>query len=175
MKQIVKKIARRILRNEIHEAEKRQDALANEIKSLRENYFGKQEVLLGKSIIAGIINLLPDPNQAVREPMKAFMKEGTALCTSVDGRFRLVVREFIIGHHVTIEIEPLKMLVNIPHREDTFHASIMGMCIDVKSYVYDLYQAGIREIDDENFYRIIEFGVSAVNVAKETGLLNYTK
>lgn len=175
MKQIVKKIARRILRNEIHEAEKRQDALANEIKSLRENYFGKQEVLLGKSIIAVIINLLPDPNQAVRSPMKAFIKEGTALCTSVNGRFRLVVREFVIGHHVTIEIEPLKMLVNIPHRADTFHTSIMGMCIDVKSYVYDLYQAGIREIDDENFYRIMEFGVSAVNVAKETGLLDYTK
>lgn len=176
MKQIVKKIARRVLREEIQEAENRQDALANEIRSLRENYFGKQEVLLGKSVIASIVQILPDPNQAMRAPMNSFRPNGEALSvTSIDGKLKIVVREFVPEHHVTVEIEPLKMYVNIPHRKDKFTTNVLGMYLTVDTYVYDFYQAGIREIDDENFYRIMEFGVSATKVAKETGILDYNK
>lgn len=171
MKQIVKKIARRILRNEIQEAEKRQDALANEIKSLREKYFGKQEILLSKSIISGIINMLPDPNRVVYNPMIFFRPNAKALSVNINN-LRLVVREFYPEKYVRIEIAPLNIFVNIPHRKDTFNASVCGMCISVDSYVYDLYQAGIREISDEDFNKIIDFSVSSVNVAKETRLIN---
>ena len=174
MKQIVKKIARRILRNEIQEYEKCKNELHKEILNLRENYFGKQEVLLSKSIISGIVNMLPDPNKVMYEPMTSFTPNGKPLSVNINN-FRLVVREFYPEKYVKIEIVPLKMFVNIPHRKDTFNASVCGMRVSVDSYVYDLYQAGIREISDENFNNIMAFGVSSVNVAKETGLLDYNK
>ena len=174
MKQIVKKIARRILRNEIQESEKRQNELHKEILNLRENYFGKQEILLSKSIISGIVNMLPDPNKALYEPIPLFTPNGKPL-SAIINNFRLVVREFYPEKYVRIEIEPLNMFVNIPHRKDTFNASVCGMRVAVDSYVYDLYQAGIREISDENFNTITNFAVSSVNVAKETGLLDYAK
>lgn len=174
MKQIVKKIARRILRNEIQEYEKSKNELHKEILNLRENYFGKQEILLSKSIISGIVNMLPDPNKVAYEPVNSFVPDGKVLSLNMNN-FRLVVREFYPEKYVRIEIVPLNIFVNIPHRKDTFNASVCGMCVSVDSYVYDLYQAGIREISDEDFNKIMSFGVSSVRVAKETGLLDYTK
>lgn len=137
MIQIVKKIARHILRNEIQEYE-----------------ICKQEILLSKSIISGIVNMLPDPNKVMYEPMTAFTPNGKPLSVNINN-FRLVVREFYPEKYVKIEIVPLNMFVNISHRKDTFNVSVCGMHISVYSYVYDLYQSGIREISDENFNNIM--------------------
>jgi len=163
MKKLIKKIARRVLRQELSK-------LDSDVKYYREKAYGKQDVILPTLLVDGIIRMLPDPNEANRNPM--VMKRNSKMSMGI---YELSITEFHPGVGVTILVEPLHIRITITHRRDKLQANVLCCNLDVDTFCWDLSHSGLRLVDDRTFAMIAEFSVSSVNVAKEAGLLDYKK
>ena len=163
MKKLIKKIARRVLRQELSK-------LDSDVRYYREKAYGKQDVILPTSLVGGIIRMLPDPNMANRNPM--VIKQNSKMRLDV---YELSITEFHPGVGATILVEPLHIRITITHRRDKLQASVLGCNLDVDTFCWDLAHSGLRLVDDKTFAMIADFSVSSINVVKETGLLDYKR
>lgn len=161
-----KKRARKVLSEEIEE-------LNNNVKYYQEKYLGKQNIILSKSIVYSLIDMLPSANEAFHSPM--VLKKCSVNNRINTNNFEFRVIEFYPEVSISIKILPLNIVVNIIHRKDNMSANIMGVNVNVDSFVWDFGASGIRIISDEEFNMLCNFTVSSHKVANETGLLDYKK
>lgn len=188
--EIVKKIARWVLREEIQDFQSKVSKQAHDkielnkqIESLRKIAFGNRKVLLSQTMVSCIVQMLPDPNKA-----------GCGGLTSSDLKIRNMGFTDELGgrqyqHYVrfvqavgdderlqglTINISDYNINVFIPLRRENVSYEVFGVQTAIDTYFWDLYGAGIRMLSNEAFAMSSEFIKAQHNVLsefREQGLL----
>nr|DAJ28051.1 MAG TPA: hypothetical protein [Caudoviricetes sp.] len=194
--EIVKKIARYILRKElklqevafetqaglIHDYSQRFEEFEIQIESLRKIAFGSRKVLLSQIMVQTIVEMLPDPNKAGTGSLTSSELSMRSRCF-VD---RLNGREFqhkikfvkAIGEGsiqgLTVHISDYNITVTIPLRRENVNYEVYGVQTAIDTYFWDFYGAGIRMLSNEAFAISSEFIKAQHNVLsefREQGLL----
>lgn len=194
--EIVKKIARYILRKElklqevafetqaglIHDYSQKFEEFEKRIESLRKIAFGSHKVLLSQIMVQTIVEMLPDPNKAGTGRLTSSELSMRSRCF-VD---RLNGREFqhkikfvkAIGEEniqgLTVHISDYNIMVTIPLRRENVNYGVYGVQTAIDTYFWDFYGAGIRMLSNEAFAISSEFIKVQHNVLsefREQGLL----
>lgn len=180
--EIVKKIAKWILREELNELQKTLNKQAHEkvemnkqIASLKERLFGSRKVLLSQTMVECIVKMLPDPNKAGFGGLTSsdLKIRNMNFVDELGGRQQHSVR-FVqaIGDDerlqgLTINISEYNINVFIPLRRENVNYEVFGVQTAIDTYFWDLYGAGIRMLSNEAFAMSSEFINAQRNVMKE--------
>ena len=162
MKKLLKKIASRILRQEI-------EAMNKDLYRLKQQAYGQKKIILPQGAVSCIIDMLPNPNDVAMGRLTAdqvlalnapenvrkyhYVLNGEERCSEI----RIVAddRKEKYGNGLMIELIDFKLKVFIPL---IFSKSkFKGSKIEVNTWVWDFYRAGIRAIGDRDFQMITEF------------------
>ena len=162
MKKLLKKIASRILRQEI-------EAMNKDLYRLKQQAYGQKKIILPQGAVSCIVDMLPNPNDVAMGRLTAdqllalnapenvrkyyYVLNGEERCSEI----RIVVddRKEKYGKGLMIELIDFKLKVFIPL---TFNESkFNGSEIKYYTWVWDFYRAGIRTIGDRDFQMITEF------------------
>ena len=162
MKKLLKKIASRILRQEI-------EAMNKDLYRLKQQVYGQKKITLPQGAVSCIVDMLPNPNDVAMGRLTAdqllalnapknvrkyhYVLNGEERCSEI----RIVAddRKEKYGKGLMIELIDFKLKVFIPL---TFNESkFNGSEIKCYTWVWDFYHAGIRVIGDRNFQVITEF------------------
>lgn len=163
MKKLLKKIASRILRQEI-------EAMNKDLYRLKQQAYGQKAVMLPQGAVSCIIDMLPNPNDvatgrftadqllALNAPENVrkyhYVLNGEERCSEI----RIVAddRKEKPENGLMIELMDFKLKVFIPLActNSKFNGSIGA---EVNTWVWDFYRAGIRAVGDRDFQMITEF------------------
>ena len=162
MKKLLKKIASRILHQEI-------EAMNKDLYRLKQQVYGQKKITLPQGAVSCIVDMLPNPNDVAMGRLTAdqllalnapknvrkyhYVLNGEERCSEI----RIVAddRKEKYGKGLMIELIDFKLKVFIPL---TFNESkFNGSEIKYYTWVWDFYHAGIRVIGDRNFQVITEF------------------
>ena len=173
MKKFFKKIAAKILKNEIY-------ALRLDVERFQRLAFGHHPVILSRGIIKAIMELLPNPNEfanggisttqlvANREMKYDYTFRGQKRQASV-----LIVRDERAEKQkadeqgIMIAVPDFGIRVFIPLEKVKMNTNVMGANTEVESFVWDIFRAGIRMVSDKDFIMILEFIAAEKNVLEE--------
>ena len=170
MKKLLKKIASRILRQEI-------EAMNKDLYRLKQQVYGQKKIILPQGAVSCIVDMLPNPNDVAMGRLTAdqllalnapknvrkyhYVLNGEERCSEI----RIVAddRKEKYGNGLMIELMDFKLKVFIPL---TFSKSKIngGTEVEVSTWVWDFYRAGIRTIGDRDFQKITEFLPASVRV-----------
>lgn len=181
--EIVKKIAKWILREELNELQKTLNKQAHEkvemnkkIASLKERLFGSRKVLLSQTMVECIVKMLPDPNKAgcgglTSSDLKMrnlnFVDELGGRQYQHSVRFVQAIGDDERLQGLTINISEYNINVFVPLRRENVSYEVFGVQIAIDTYFWDLYGAGIRMLSNEAFAMSSEFINTQHNVIKE--------
>lgn len=166
----LKKIASRILRQEIEE-------MNMNLHNLRQLAYGRKAVMLPQGAVSCIVDMLPNPNDvatgrftadqllALNAPENVrkyhYVLNGEERCSEI----RLVAddRKEKSENGLMIEIMDFKLKVFIPLActNNKFNGAVGA---EVETWVWDLYRAGIRAVGDRDFQMITEFLTASARV-----------
>ena len=193
MKKIVKRIARRVLREELADERKHYQAdhraleqkliIANEeTNRLRKIAFGSRKVLLSQIMVQTIVEMLPDPNKAGTGGLTSSELSMRSRCfvDRLNGRdfqhtikfVKAIGEESIQG--LTVHISDYNIMVTIPLRRENVNYEVYGVKTAIDTYFWDFYGAGIRMLSEEAWAMSTEFIRAQNNVLsefREQGLL----
>lgn len=173
MKKFFKKIAAKILKNEIY-------ALRLDAERFQRLAFGHHPIILSRGIIKAIMELLPNPNEfanggisttelvANREMKYNYTFRGQKRQASV-----LIVRDERAEKQkadeqgIMIAVPDFGIRVFIPLEKAKMNTNVMGVNTEVESFVWDIFRAGIRMVSDKDFMMILEFIAAEKNVLEE--------
>ena len=173
MKKFLKKIAAKILKNEIY-------ALRLDVERFQRLAFGRHPIILSRGIVRAIMELLPNPNEfangeistkelvANREMKYDYTFRGQKRQASV-----LIVRDDrdekqkADEQGIMIAVPDFGIRVFIPLEKAKMNTNVMGVNTEVESFVWDIFRAGIRMVSDKDFMMILEFIVAEKNVLEE--------
>lgn len=162
MKKLLKKIASRILRQEI-------EAMNKDLYRLKQQAYGQKAVTLPQGAVSCIVDMLPNPNDvatgrftpdqplALNAPENVrkyhYVLNGEERCSEI----RIVAddRKEKPENGLMIELMDFKLKVFIPLActNSEFNGSIGA---EVNAWVWDFYRAGIRAVGDRDFQMITE-------------------
>lgn len=183
--EIVKKIAKWVLKKELEELEGKNFKLMNDNSRLSKMLYGKRKVILSPLLLKTIIEMLPDPN---RVGMGYLTSDDLKLRTinvkeSFDGQEYVHTLKFVktIGAEnesdikgLVVNISNYDMNVFIPLRRENVSYEVFGVQIKIDTYFWDFYMAGIRMLSKEAWELSASFIRAQTNVMKEfreSGLL----
>ena len=173
MKKLLKKIAAKILKNEIY-------ALRFDVERFQRLAFGNHPIILSRGIVRAIMELLPNPNGFVsgeisttelvanREMKYDYTFRGQKRQASV-----LIVRDERAEKQkadeqgIMIAVPDFGIRVFIPLEKAKMNTNVMGVNTEVESFVWDIFRAGIRMVSDKDFMMILEFIAAEKNVLEE--------
>ena len=183
--EIVKKIARWVLKKELEELEGKNFNLMNNNSRLSKMLYGERKVILSPLLLKTIIEMLPDPNRV-----------GMGYLTSDDLIFRVkFVKEMLNGQEyihtlkfvktigaenesdingLVVNISNYDMNVFIPLRRENVSYEVFGVQTAIDTYFWDFYMAGVRMLSKEAWELSTSFIRAQTNVMKEfreSGLL----
>ena len=161
MKKLLKKIASRILRQEI-------EAMNKDLYRLKQQAYGQKKIILPQGAVSCIVDMLPNPNDVAMGRLTSdqllvlhapanvrkyhYVLNGEERCSEI----RIVAddRKEKYKNGLMIELIDFKLKVFIPlfFIKSKFNGSKM----EVDSWVWDFYRAGIRVIGDRDFQMITE-------------------
>jgi len=190
---IVKKIARRILRQELQTKREEIEYQINlRDKNYRELekkwirlYNENKKILISQDMLKAIVEILPDANAIGRNEIYPadFVNKDFAFLEKVNNEYLTHSLKFVrfdpsenrnvIGG-VTIRISDYDIDVHIPLRRENINYVIFGMNSTIDTFFWDFYKSGIRMISTEAWKVITEFRVAQTNVLndlKKEGLL----
>lgn len=170
MKKLLKKIARCILRQEI-------EAMNKDLYRLKQQAYGQKKIILPQGAVSCIVDMLPNPNDVAMGRLTAdqllvlnapknvrkyhYVLNGEERCSEI----RIVAddRKEKYENGLMIELMDFKLKVFIPL---IFSKSKIngGTEVEVTTWVWDFYRAGIRTIGDRDFQKITEFLPASVRV-----------
>ena len=167
MKKLLKKIASRILRQEI-------EAMNKDLYRLKQQAYGQKKIILPQGAVSCIVDMLPNPNDVAMGRLTAdqllalnapknvrkyhYVLNGEERCSEI----RIVAddRKEKRENGLMIELMDFKLKVFIPLF--FIKSKFNGSKIEVNTWVWDFYRAGIRVIGDRDFQMITEiFSASA--------------
>ena len=173
MKKLLKKIAAKILKNEIY-------ALRFDVERFQRLAFGNHPIILSRGIVRAIMELLPNPNGFVNGEISTTelvanreMKYNYTLRGQKRQASILIVRDDrdekqkADEQGIMIAVPDFGIRVFIPLEKTKIAINIMGVNTEVESFVWDIFRAGIRMVSDEDFMMILEFVVAEKNVLEE--------
>lgn len=163
MKKWLKKIASRILRQEI-------EMMNKDFNRLKQQAYGHTAVMLPQGAISCIVDMLPNPNDvatgkfttnellALNAPENVrkyhYVLNGEEHCSEI----RIVAddRKEKPENGLMIELIDFKLRVFVPLAcvNSKFNGSVGT---EVNTWVWDFYRAGIRAVGDRDFQMITEF------------------
>ena len=162
MKKLLKKIASRILRQEI-------ETMNKDLYRLKQQAYGQKKIILPQGAVSCIVDMLPNPNDVAMGRLTAdqllalnapenvrkyhYVLNGEERCSEI----RIVAddRKEKPENGLMIELMDFKLKVFIPL---TFNESkFNGSEIEITTWVWDFYRAGIRVVGDRDFQMITEF------------------
>ena len=162
MKKLLKKIASRILHQEI-------EAMYEDLYRLKQQAYGQRAVILPQGAVSCIIDMLPNPNDvatgsftvdqllALNAPENIrkyhYVLNGKERCSEI----RIVAddRKEKPESGLMIELMDFKLKVFIPLA--CVNSKFNGGVEEVITWVWDFYRAGIRIVGDRDFQMITEF------------------
>ena len=162
MKKLLKKIASRILRQEI-------ETMNKDLYRLKQQAYGQKKIILPQGAVSCIVDMLPNPNDVAMGRLTAdqllalnapenvrkyhYVLNGEERCSEI----RIVAddRKEKYENGLMIELIDFKLKVFIPLF--FIKSKFNGSKIEVDSWVWDFYRAGIRAIGDRDFQMITEF------------------
>ena len=170
MKKLLKKIASRILRQEI-------ETMNKDLYRLKQQAYGQKKIILPQGAVSCIVDMLPNPNDvamgrltsdqllALNAPKNVrkyhYVLNGEERCSEI----RIVAddRKEKYGNGLMIELIDFKLKVFIPlfFIKSKFNG---GIGVEVNTWVWDFYRAGIKVVGDRDFQMITEFLTASARV-----------
>lgn len=162
MKNIVKQIAKWVLRDELRE-------LRMKVKYFKDKAYG-QDIVLPQSVVTEILQHLPSANEASKHPEMLYENRHIA---DALGNYTVEVSKFACGQWLALKVQPLGIIIYITHRRDKMQANVLGCNLEIDTYCWDFSHSGIRVVSNWEFMQVADFIRSSTKVAKETGMLDY--
>lgn len=170
MKKLLKKIASRILRQEI-------EVMNKDLYRLKQQAYGQKAVMLPQGAVSCIVDMLPNPNDVATGKITTDQLLALNAPENVrkyhyilNGKERYSEIRIVADNRrekpengLMIELMDFNLKVFIPLActNSKFNGAVRA---DVNTWVWDFYRAGIRVIGDRDFQMITEFVTASARV-----------